>query len=84
MTLHEQADHVGKREDLQDLIRELRQNLIMCPDEWQNNKLPDFLEAIEAWLKDSPGLKSNLGVDLDIMPNWQLVAQVLVAGRSYE
>ena len=43
---------------------------------WENTSIEHFLEAMEAWAKDSQALNDE--------PSWRAFAQLLLAGKSYE
>ena len=43
---------------------------------WENSSIENFLEAMQAWAKDSQALNAE--------PSWRGFAQLLLAGKSYE
>ncbi len=55
------------------LIEDLANN----PDTWENPTLDRFLEAMRAWLKDSPMADRAT-------PSWSLISDMLEAARIYE
>lgn len=58
---------------LNDLLADLRRN----PEGWENPTLDRFLEAMAAWL-DSGRVRM---VD---QPSWDLICELLEAGKIYE
>ena len=52
---------------------------------WENESSARYVEAVSAWLNDSDGFYENIG---EPKPggniSWQLVADMLLAGRMYE
>ena len=52
--------------------------------EWENAALDDYLEALSAWIADSPGYFANRGEEPPEQPSWSLVAMMLAAARSHE
>lgn len=43
---------------------------------WENTSIEDFLESMRAWLADSQ--------DKDVSPSWELFAEAIMAGKTYE
>jgi hypothetical protein len=66
---------------LQLLLRDCREN----PDEWENDTLERFLEAMSSFVSDMEGYYAgiNIAVDLD-KPRWRQFADILLAARVYE
>lgn len=54
------------------------------PERWENDTLESYLEACAAWLEDSDGYYENWGLPLPEDGPWNLVADMLQAGRVYE
>ncbi|WP_313032302.1 hypothetical protein [Soonwooa sp.] len=63
----------------------LRQDLIENPENWENKKLDDFLEAISSYANDIQGYynNSNQNINAD-EPNWQTFADILKGASIYE
>ncbi|MGP4051434.1 DUF7660 family protein [Streptomyces sp. 2A115] len=51
---------VRSRDDLVSFVRELRQDYLRRGHEWENRSLDGFLEALAAWMHDSPGWYQNV------------------------
>ena len=82
--ISERTETIRSREDLRIFLFELITNLRTAPDEWTNDDLPSFLEAIGAWLNDMDGYYMNAGVDSAKLPTWRLFADMLMAAKTYE
>lgn len=71
------AANLSTRLELAAFIGYLHADLKSNPDAWENGTLDRFLEAMQAWLKDSDASES-------IDPKWRAFAQTLLAARVYE
>ncbi|MGI5478738.1 DUF7660 family protein [Streptomyces lavendofoliae] len=75
-------DEVHTREELVAFVRSLHQDCLARGHEWENQTLDRFLEALAAWMEDSPGcLRSQR------MPqggDWTYLAKALQAATLYE
>ena len=72
------------RQDVIDLIASARVDLAEHPEHWLNHDLDSFLEAWGAFLNGLQYEYINRGVEEPAQPDWQLVARMIIAGRSYE
>jgi len=55
------------------------------PSKWDNSDLKSYLEAMAAWLDDCEGFYANSDQSVDQQnASWQLIADALQAGASYE
>lgn len=84
MTLGERARAVQSRDDLVSFLTELKADLDANRGEWTNADLGSFLEAMAAWIQDIEGYFQNTGQKLSDLSPWKLLADVLIAARSYE
>ena len=53
------------------------------PADWENVTVPQWLDALAAWLDDCDGLYPNLGQPVPSDP-WQIVRDAVQAARIYE
>lgn len=83
VSLDERARAVASREDLVGLIAALVEDLRRAPQRWENSELGSYLETMAAWCADSPGFGDASRED-DALPPWRIVADLLMAARSYE
>ena len=74
---------VESAEDLVAVITHLRTNLQERPEEWENQTLDSFLEAMGAWVSTFPQVYINTGQAIP-EPDWNFVADCLRAARIYE
>jgi len=72
---------VRTRHDLATFVLALREDLLSNGSEWENPSLERFLEAFSAWCLDMPSSSSGQPPE---QPNWNLIAQMLVAAAMYE
>jgi hypothetical protein len=84
MKLREQAEKIQTHDDLALFIQHLIQDFRTCPEQWENNTLDAYLEAIAAWVKDMDGYYRNRGDTAPQHPTWRHVGEILLAARIYE
>ena len=73
-------------ESVQDLIAvvdHLYSDLATNPERWENATLDRFLEAMSGWLSAFPQWHLSMGRKVPT-PDWQFMADVLLAARIYE
>ena len=78
------VESVTSKEDLAELIDELRRDLVYNADTWENTDLATYLEAISAWLRDLDGYYENRGEPVPSNPSWKVMGEILLAARTYE
>ncbi|MGW0557114.1 DUF7660 family protein [Streptomyces sp. NPDC002926] len=64
------SDGADSREALAAHIRNLRADLIEHGDDWENSTLESYLEALAAWINDSPGWYKNSDQEMPPNGNW--------------
>lgn len=77
-------DEIRSREELAAFVRKLHQDFLQQGDAWENNTLATFLEALAAWVHDSPGFYQNFGKELPAGGDWTFIARALQAAKVYE
>lgn len=75
---------VRSRNELVAFVRELHQDYLRRGHEWENQSLDHFLEALAAWMDDSPGWYRNFGKKLPEEGDWTFLARALQAATVYE
>lgn len=75
---------VRSRAELVSFVQELYRDFLRNGHEWENETLGSFLEALAAWVHDSPGWYQNIGKDLPGGGNWTFMARALQAATVYE
>ena len=84
MSLNEQVNGIQTRADFVLFVRDLLQNLRQKPDDWENQGIEAYLDAIAAWVEDMDGFYLNQGVPVPQQPDWKLLGQILLAAKYYE
>jgi hypothetical protein len=78
-------DKVSSVEDLVQFIHAARKELLLSPERWENQTLPDYLDAMAAWLNDSYRNKASPGYAiLGEQPSWRTFAHILLMPSVYE
>ena len=76
---------VTDRQSFSEFINLLRQELIDNPESWENNSLPNFLEALSRYANDIKSYYDNMKQDVNAdQPNWQTFADILRGATIYE
>ena len=81
--LNELQARIENKKDLVLFIEHLVDDLKQNPDNWENNTLERFLEAMSAWVNDIEGFYVNQGSRPPEI-NWKFVGQLLLVSRNYE
>jgi hypothetical protein len=76
----EMMKEVSTKTEFISVLKALRKDLEDNPDNWENKTLPDFLEALEAWIEDCEGFYESDNVEA----SWGLIADALQAAKIYE
>jgi len=84
MSPSDRTSFVHTREDLALFVQELAHSLRTKPQEWENVSLPEYLEAMAAWIEDADGYYANAGKPVPQQPSWQNLAEILLAAKHYE
>jgi hypothetical protein len=84
LSLEEQVQNVHDRAAVVVAIRALAENYRADPARWENQTVDVYLEALAAWIDDMDGYFRNQGVKPPERPDWNVVAQALLAAGSYE
>ena len=74
---------VESAQDLIAVITHLWTNLQAHPEQWENQTLDSFLQAMAAWLSTFPQVYINTERPIP-EPDWKFVADCLRAARIYE
>jgi len=82
--LAEQLSQVNSRESFLRFAENLRQDFIMNPADWENDRLESFLEAIVACTADMEGYYRNRGEALPKEASWKILAEILYSAKIYE
>ncbi len=77
-------ESITSKEDLAELIDELRRDLVHNPGTWENVDLAAYLEALAGWIRDMEGYYEKRGELVPTTPTWKLLGEILLAARVYE
>jgi hypothetical protein len=80
----QRVGEVRSRHDLAAFVNFLARDLQQHGGDWENNNLPDFLQAMAAWIDDMDGYYTNVGKPMPEQPTWQTIAEILAASRILE
>lgn len=72
------------RREFEVFLQELARSVPAEPASSTNVSLDQFLEGVSGWLADVDGYILNRREAIPHEPSWQLFAQMLLAGRTYE
>ncbi|MFF0825813.1 hypothetical protein ACFYU8_06690 [Brevibacillus sp. NPDC003359] len=79
MDLFDKCNNVDSKDELIQIIKALRIDLQVNPEEWENLSLAAFLETMESWMEDT----IDMGYIPD-QPEWKSLAAILYMGKIYE
>ncbi|MFE6894093.1 hypothetical protein [Streptomyces sp. NPDC057694] len=77
-------ERVNSREDLAAFVRALQRNHAEDRSSWENPDLPDFLEALSAWIDSAGGWYRYHGHEEPADGDWRFFARALMAATMYE
>lgn len=77
-------ERLETREDFSNFITQLSSDLETNCDDWENQDLPSFLEAMAAWVDDMDGFYKNSGENIPQNIPWKVFAKILYAAKMYE
>ncbi|MFD7961227.1 hypothetical protein ACFV5J_10540 [Streptomyces zaomyceticus] len=72
------------RESLAVMIHGLCDDFKQRGEEWENRTVEDYLEALAAWIADSPGSYRHLGEEMPPEGDWTFFARALSVAVVYE
>ncbi len=84
MSILDKAEAVTSHEQFVECVEALHDDFIKNRDEWENVELERFLEAVAAWAKCMREVCKNAGSTLEEQYPWQLITDLMLAGRIYE
>ncbi|MES5949550.1 hypothetical protein [Bacillus cereus group sp. MG6] len=84
MDIYDLISNVDSKEKLLEFLFYLQKDFKENKDEWENIKIEDYLEGMEAWLNDCEGVYQNRGEEISKNISWGFIAQVLLAAAYYE
>jgi hypothetical protein len=78
------VENIKNRDDFVTFVKALYKNLEENPDDWENDKLWNYLEALAASANDLDGayLNKNENIPKDI--DWKILGKLLIMAKYYE
>ena len=77
-------NNIKTKNDLIKFVKGLANEAASNSNNWENEKLPFFLEAMAAWIEDMDGYYKNQGEPIPIQPSWKTIGEILQAATMYE
>ena len=79
------TENIKTREDFIKFAKELSQNYKDHKQEWENNKLDLFLDAMATYSNDVQGYYKNWHPEVSAdIPSWRVFADILKGSTLYE
>lgn len=76
---------VTDRKSFIEFLDLLRQDFLSNPNDWENNNLETFLEALTSYTNDIQGYYNNVGKHVNAdNPSWQVFADIFKGATMYE
>jgi hypothetical protein len=83
--LEEKVEKIQNKEDFVRFLQLYFRDFQMNRNNWENNSLEYFLEAMAAWVDDMDGFYKQEGKEFDPeKPTWKNFGEILLATRMYE
>ena len=66
-------------------LQQLHQDYLANRQDWENDSLDKFLEALASYAQEIPGYYQNMRQDTDAdIASWQVFADMLLGAKVYE
>jgi hypothetical protein len=75
---------ITSKEDFLNFVELLIKDLQVNPNDWENQTLESYLEAIAGWTEGMEGYYANTGQHLPKDIPWKVLADILMAASMYE
>ena len=72
------------KEDFIFFVQLLAKDFVNNNNQWKNDDIYSYLEAISGWTMDIEGYYKNKGEDFNEEFNWRIMAEILYAAKMYE
>lgn len=84
MPYHAVIEQIETSEDCADYILSMARDFEDYPDDWKNQTLGEFLEAMAQWVEDSEEIYGRMNMPCPGPEHWKHLAAILTAARAYE
>lgn len=82
--LNRLVNSIKTRDDFVAFVDALTDDLNRNSQEWENNTLERYLEAVSAWTQNMDGYYRNIHQPLPQNIDWRVFGQILLAAKFYE
>jgi hypothetical protein len=77
--------NVNDRESFSQFLELLRKDLLDNPESWENDTLPNFLEALSAYTSAIQGYYNNMNENVNAdNPSWSTFKDIFLGAKIYE
>lgn len=84
MKVYEKIDAIHTREEFIDFMNSMIKDKEINLEEWENNNISEYLEAIVSWVEDMDGYYSNMNLEMPKSIDWKFIATLFYVGKIYE
>jgi hypothetical protein len=78
------TEQIKTKDDLIAFLDMVRDDFSRSGHTWENQDIPSFLEAFQAWLGSSEHCYKNQNIPLETVTPWKQIADAFAAARIYE
>lgn len=71
------------KEEFVKLLYELSDSFKRSSEEWENQTIDSFLDALAGWVTDMDGYYINFGRKIPENIEWNVIADMIIAARDY-
>mgnify|MGYP005851123009 CR=1 FL=1 len=85
MDIDTKAENIKSKEEFEVFLNDLKRDFESNKEDWENNTLSEFLEALAAYGKDIDGYYQNMNIPFNREnPTWKVFAEILLGAKVYE
>ncbi|MDQ8203974.1 hypothetical protein [Pelagicoccus sp. SDUM812003] len=78
------TEHIQSKDDLVAHLGMIRSDFEKNGSNWENESLPNYLEAFQAFLEATESYYKNRKENIDEVNTWRVIADCFSAARIYE
>ncbi len=79
-----ELDNVSTKDDFSLFLKRMVSDFNDHYDDWENQDLPSFLEAMSGWVEEMDGYYDNQEKAFPNDINWKVIANIFYAAKYYE
>lgn len=84
MKLETTVKTINTKEDFINFLEILLLDFKKNNNSWENKSIDTYLEGMQSWVEDMEGYYINNNLPIPENVNWQVFANILIAGKMYE